>query len=92
MTTPIRAKRKRLSRKLKSKMGIILIGLIGISTLYLIRWLVSKFKNWSNRLPKSSLKWELFQVLKVAVIIIVSISAFGLCMFAATFDYSMIFK
>jgi hypothetical protein len=73
-------------------MGIILIGLIGISTVYLIRWLVSKFESWSMRIEKSSLQWELFQAFKVVVIIIIVIIAIFVSLIAATFDYSIIFK
>jgi hypothetical protein len=73
-------------------MGIILIGLIGISTLYLIRWLVGKFEKWSNRFEKSTLQWELFQAFKVVVIIIIAIVAISASLIAAMFDYSIIFK
>ena len=73
-------------------MGIILFGLIAISTVYLIRWLVDKFEKWSSRIEKSSLQFELFQAFKVVIIIIIVIISISASLVAGMFDYSIIFK
>jgi hypothetical protein len=74
------------------KMGIILFGLIVISTVYLIRWLVSKFENWSGRFENHSSQFQLIKAFKVVAIITIAIVALGASFAAATFNYSILFK
>jgi len=73
-------------------MGIILLGLIGVSTVYLIGWLVRKFESWSSRIERASSEFAMIQALKVVVIVTVVIVALIACLIAAMFDYSTLFK
>ena len=73
-------------------MGIILIGLIVISALYFVRWIVTKFERWTARVGHNPLKTQLILIVKIFVIVTIALVAFGACFAAATFDYGILFK